>query len=224
MSCARSASHALPGGGAGSRARAVLCVTGGETTTRQLAARLAAGRPFDMQEVRLDLLDHVDDEVLGLVGRRNVIATCRSSGERGGFRGTERERFALLTRALAHEPGYLDVELSSDRGLRQQLFGQRGLGIEQPEHGLELCLGHGRRPLAHPQHDARYLPPAELAQHARAGLHPPRQSGRNEVAERLAERYGDGDLGEQSHRPLPVCPGYGAGVYTPPSLRNVVPR
>ena len=104
----------------------MLCVTGGETTTRQLAARLAAGRPFDMQEVRLDLLDHVDDEVLGLVGRRNVIATCRSSGERGGFRGTERERFALLTRALAHEPGYLDVELSSDRGLRQQLFGQRG--------------------------------------------------------------------------------------------------
>jgi len=80
-----------------------------------------------MQEARLDWLEHIDDDLIGLLARPDVIATCRSVSEHGGFRGTEAERFALLQRMLHRGPGYLDVELGMDEALRRTLFAGRGV-------------------------------------------------------------------------------------------------
>ena len=106
--------------------RAVLCVTGGEDCAHALAARLEQHRHFALQEVRLDRLAHVDAEVLSLGAGPDRVVTCRPRSERGGFGGTERERFELLCAALEHSPGYLDVELSSDPELRRSLYARRG--------------------------------------------------------------------------------------------------
>ena len=105
---------------------ALLCVTGGELQARALAARLQQHRHFALQEVRLDSLERVDDEVLELVRGHDRVVTCRPRSERGGFGGSEQQRFELLSRALARAPGYLDLELASDAELRRSLYARRG--------------------------------------------------------------------------------------------------
>ena len=87
----------------------MLCVTGGERDAATLRRRIQAA-PQLLHEVRLDLLEHVDDEALSLLASDHIVATCRSRAQGGGFGGDEAARLALLQRALARQPGYLDVE------------------------------------------------------------------------------------------------------------------
>ena len=64
----------------------------------------------DLVELRLDLLDRPDADA-ALAGRsRPVIATCRAAWEGGRFQGSEAERLAILTRALALGADYVDLE------------------------------------------------------------------------------------------------------------------
>ncbi len=103
-----------------------LCVTGAEARLRDLAARLDANAAF-MQEVRLDLLERLDDDVFELLsGQPNLILTCRGEAEGGGFTGSEVEQAEVLRRALALKPACLDVELSAPLLLRRGLYRDRG--------------------------------------------------------------------------------------------------
>ena len=91
----------------------MLCVTGGERKTDQLAERLGKYGDSVLQEVRLDLLERIDDSVFKLLGAtQNLIVTCRSDDEGGGFSGTIQEKADIMVRALAAGPAYLDVEVS----------------------------------------------------------------------------------------------------------------
>jgi len=104
----------------------VICVTGGESRAEKLAARLAAHQHFPLQEVRLDLLDRVDEHVLPLLRSPRLIATCRAVSEGGRFRGSETERLAVLRRALEQSPGFLDLEARTPAPLKDELLLRRG--------------------------------------------------------------------------------------------------
>lgn len=87
------------------------CLTGAETTTRELEIRLR--RDAELHEVRLDLLQDVGDDTFALLrhhGGRLVVA-CRATVEGGGFVGTEGQRLAVLARAARSRIAWLDLEL-----------------------------------------------------------------------------------------------------------------
>jgi 3-dehydroquinate dehydratase/shikimate dehydrogenase len=104
----------------------VICVTGSESTVDQLAARIEAHRRFPLQEVRLDLLDSIDDSVFDLLHDEHLVVTCRDKSEGGHFPGSDSERHQILSRALEQQPAYLDLEASAPVELRQDLFAKRG--------------------------------------------------------------------------------------------------
>ncbi|MBI4700834.1 MAG: type I 3-dehydroquinate dehydratase [Deltaproteobacteria bacterium] len=102
----------------------MLCVTGGERGAAELCARLAAvaarlgsGEPF-LQEVRLDLLERVDEAVFDLVAKHRavVVVCCRPARQDGGYDGDERERLALLARVGRLGVAYVDVEADVEDG------------------------------------------------------------------------------------------------------------
>lgn len=106
----------------------MICVTGGERSCEELARRLARHHQAALQEVRLDLLERLDDGVFELLARHpgELLVTCRGRAEGGGFDGTEVQRAEVLRRALAGTPRYLDLELSTPAELRRELYQQRG--------------------------------------------------------------------------------------------------
>ena len=105
---------------------ASICVTGSEGRLERLSRRLDDHSHSALQEVRLDLLEVLDENVFALLeGRPNLVLTCRGGAEGGGFGGSERERAEILRRALAAAPRYLDVELSTPAELRRELYTQR---------------------------------------------------------------------------------------------------
>ncbi|MBI5549346.1 MAG: type I 3-dehydroquinate dehydratase [Deltaproteobacteria bacterium] len=122
----------------------VLCVTGAERTTAALAARLGR-HPGLMHEVRLDLLERIDDAALALLSSPRVLATCRGRAEGGGFQGSEEERAQVLDRALARGPGFLDVELSTAKAVRDALVSHR-----DPSRTRIVLSHHGTAGTAHP--------------------------------------------------------------------------
>lgn len=105
----------------------MLCVTGAEQRLEQLSRRLDDQRDAPLQEVRLDLLESLDDDVFALLeARSDLVLTCRGSAEGGGFDGSETERRQVLGRALDSGPRYLDLELSIPAELRRELYQRRG--------------------------------------------------------------------------------------------------
>jgi 3-dehydroquinate dehydratase / shikimate dehydrogenase len=73
----------------------------------------------DLVELRLDLMDRPDADA-ALAGRnRPVIVTCRAGWEGGRFQGSEAERLAILTRALALGADYVDLEWKAAAALER---------------------------------------------------------------------------------------------------------
>ncbi len=101
----------------------LICVTVTAATTVELRARRDAVTDADLIELRLDTV--ADPSAAGaLAGRRTpVIVTCRPTWEGGHFRGTEQERRAILSEALALGAEYVDVEWGA--GL-EDLIGRTG--------------------------------------------------------------------------------------------------
>ena len=89
-----------------------VCLTGAERSIDALEERLLL--EADLHEVRLDYLDHIGDEVFGLIERhgQRLVVTCRPRDEGGAFDGSEAERLGILLRAKEARPAFLDVELS----------------------------------------------------------------------------------------------------------------
>lgn len=103
----------------------MLCVTGAETSLEAWNQRvaladercLAAGLARPLHELRMDTLHAIDDATFDAVRRRRAqtIVCCRPKAQGGHFGGTERERLAILRRAAAAGPAWLDAEADLER-------------------------------------------------------------------------------------------------------------
>jgi 3-dehydroquinate dehydratase / shikimate dehydrogenase len=103
-----------------------LCVTVTADTTAELRTRRDAVSDADLVELRLDTVK--DPSAAGaLAGRRKpVILTCRSKSDGGFFAGSEEERRALLSEAIALGAEYIDLEWQgSCAGLLEHTGGRR---------------------------------------------------------------------------------------------------
>jgi 3-dehydroquinate dehydratase/shikimate dehydrogenase len=90
--------------------RAQLCVTVTADTTAELRTRRDQVADADLIELRLDSVRD-PSAAAALAGRRKpVIVTCRPRSEGGGFAGSEEERRAILSEALALGAEFIDVE------------------------------------------------------------------------------------------------------------------
>jgi 3-dehydroquinate dehydratase / shikimate dehydrogenase len=87
-----------------------LCVTVTGATTAELRAHRDQVQDADLVEVRVDTV--ADPSAAGaLAGRKKpVIVTCRPTSEGGHFKGSEEERRAILSEALALGAEYVDLE------------------------------------------------------------------------------------------------------------------
>ena len=91
----------------------LLVVTVAAPTMAELRARRDQVRDADLVELRLDAASQIDVSA-ALAGRAiPVIVTCRANWEGGYFEGTESEREAILTDALALGAEYVDVEFKA---------------------------------------------------------------------------------------------------------------
>ncbi|HYB96670.1 MAG TPA: shikimate dehydrogenase [Vicinamibacterales bacterium] len=90
--------------------QAKLCVTVTADTTAELRQRRDQVVDADLVELRLDMVK--DPSAAGaLAGRQKpVIITCRHSSQGGYFAGSEDERRAILSEALALGAEYVDLE------------------------------------------------------------------------------------------------------------------
>ena len=89
---------------------AKLCVTVTADTTAELRTRRDQVKDADLVELRLDTVTD-PSAAAALAGRRKpVIVTCRPQSQGGHFQGSEEERRAILSEALALGAEYVDLE------------------------------------------------------------------------------------------------------------------
>jgi 3-dehydroquinate dehydratase/shikimate dehydrogenase len=103
-----------------------LCATVTAGTTAELRRQRDLVTDADLVELRLDMVRD-PSAAAALAGRRRpVIVTCRSKGQGGHFAGSEEERRAVLSEALALGAEYVDLEWQSGcADLMQQTGGRR---------------------------------------------------------------------------------------------------
>ena len=90
--------------------RSRLCVTVTADTSAELRTRRDQAGNADLVELRLDTVRD-PSAAAALAGRRKpVIITCRSQAQGGHFKGSEEERRAILSEALALGAEYDDLE------------------------------------------------------------------------------------------------------------------
>jgi 3-dehydroquinate dehydratase / shikimate dehydrogenase len=93
--------------------RSKLCVTVTADTSAELRTRRDQVADADLVELRLDTVRD-PSAAAALAGRRKpVIVTCRSRAQGGHFMGSEEERRAILSEAIALGAEYVDVEWQS---------------------------------------------------------------------------------------------------------------
>ncbi len=97
--------------------RPLLCATVFETGFEEARVAMLRAAPFaDLLEIRLDALPRPEPEALVAMAPRPVIVTCRAEEDGGLFRGTEKERLALLRRGVDAGAAWVDIELrAADR-------------------------------------------------------------------------------------------------------------
>lgn len=90
--------------------------------------------PPDILEIRLDhLSDPSEADLSGLVRdcRLPLIFTNRRAEEGGEFTGGDSQRVKALLHAARALPDWIDIELLTQEGVRQELIGEaKGLGIK----------------------------------------------------------------------------------------------
>ncbi|MFH0883592.1 MAG: type I 3-dehydroquinate dehydratase [bacterium] len=99
----------------------MICVTGLERTIAELARRLEQ-YSGQLQEVRLDALDRIEEDIYHLLKLHDpLIVTCRGTAEGGLFTGTPGEQSEILHRLLISNPAYVDLETSIPLNIRRTL-------------------------------------------------------------------------------------------------------
>ncbi len=104
-------------------AKAKICVSIADRDLgRALALAKTAAEQADVLEIRLDAL--AEPLITPFVEELKVplLFTCRPEWEGGEFSGSEEERLALLGEAVSNGAAYVDIELRTGEGLRQQLI------------------------------------------------------------------------------------------------------
>ena len=87
--------------------------------------------PWAVHELRLDLLESPPRDPAGLVrGPAATLVTVRPRREGGAFDGSERDRIALLERAVAGGPEFIDLELSTPGPLRRRIYDAAGSRVK----------------------------------------------------------------------------------------------
>lgn len=100
----------LPDGLIAGMKQAKLCVTVTADTTAELRTRRDQAGDADLVELRLDTVKD-PSAAAALAGRtKPVIITCRPKSQGGHFAGSEEERRAILSEALALGAEYVDLE------------------------------------------------------------------------------------------------------------------
>jgi 3-dehydroquinate dehydratase/shikimate dehydrogenase len=119
----------------------LLCTTvaGPDMTALRRHRDAASAEGADLVELRLDLVAD-PDVAAALAGRRTpVIVTCRAQWEGGGFKGSEEERLAILTAALAQGAEYVDLEFKA--GFDKLIRANRGRHIVLSMHDFDGVPG-----------------------------------------------------------------------------------
>ena len=99
-----------------------ICITGSEGSARELGQRLRS-LPEAVHELRLDCLRRLPASLEGLVPPSiTTIVTLRPVREGGRFKGREQERIGILKRALECRPAFVDLEYSTPRDLRNEIY------------------------------------------------------------------------------------------------------
>jgi len=71
----------------------------------------------DLTELRLDFIKNIDENKISVLMRdkkQKMIVTCRPVAFGGLFKGKEKKRFALLSKAIGLEADFIDVEFGSE--------------------------------------------------------------------------------------------------------------
>ncbi len=89
----------------------------GPTQKKSLEDIAAAESLADIIELRIDLMDDYDLDVLLTASKKPSIVTNRNKREGGQFSGSEEERIELLKQAMASGAEYVDIETSTPKEL-----------------------------------------------------------------------------------------------------------
>ena len=106
----------------------IAAVINGRTIRQDLGLLEKPGN-CDIHEIRLDFLEKIDEinemnvNKLLNASKKPVIITIRKESDGGHFRGSETKRISLLRKCLDLQPGYMDVEFSSDKKEIMELIG-----------------------------------------------------------------------------------------------------
>ena len=111
-----------------------ICIPILAETGEEALKKMARPLPEDplaeiMFELRLDRMKDVGLERVLREKRRKIVVTNRRREEGGGFRGTEKERIALIREAVILGADFVDIEAGTDRSLladARALIAQRG--------------------------------------------------------------------------------------------------
>jgi len=103
-----------------------ICVSIVETTHDKAVRAIQEGnRVADLVELRVDYLKNPKLERVPISEKDRFILTCRRKAEGGRYAGNEKSRFGILKEAVELGFGYVDVELESERPLREDLMENR---------------------------------------------------------------------------------------------------
>ena len=107
----------------------MICLTGNERSLRQIENRIQTAPNIELHELRLDLLDHIDDDVFDFIrsfSHKQLLVTCRPDDEGGGFKGAQAHRLEIFHKALAARPAWVDIERDAPVESRHALWQSRG--------------------------------------------------------------------------------------------------
>src|SRR5688500_7047809 len=119
------------------------CVTVTADTTAELRTRRDQVKEADLVELRLDMVRD-PSAAAALAGRRKpVIVTCRARAQGGYFDGSEEERLAILSEALALGAEYVDLEWQTSAvDLIERTGGRRIVLSHHDFNGVPADLKH----------------------------------------------------------------------------------
>ncbi|MCH8156186.1 MAG: shikimate dehydrogenase [Nitrospinae bacterium] len=96
----------------------MICIPIVGPTREKSLQDIAAAEPLaDLLELRLDLMDERDPDILLKAATKPCIVTNRTKREGGQFRGSEEERVAILRKAMDAGVDYVDIETSTPKEL-----------------------------------------------------------------------------------------------------------
>lgn len=107
-----------------SRDRGLICAATAAQHPADLTTLVQPVRDkVDVIEIRLDLMTHPDVEsCISSLPETPLLFTNRPNWEGGKFDGSEKDRIALLRDAIAANAAYIDIELNTEKKLRNEVL------------------------------------------------------------------------------------------------------